>query len=49
MTIFYGARDDMDIAEPRPYWLAVKRALAIVLGIVCGAEFAVFVWLAVGD
>lgn len=44
MTIFYGARDELDIAAPRP-WQSARRLAAVVLGIICGTEFVILLWV----
>jgi len=31
MTVFYGARDELDLREPRPYWQIAKDMLGLVL------------------
>lgn len=45
MTVFYGARDDVEIAVPRPWLLVVRRIVQITLGVVCGAEFVLLLWV----
>lgn len=44
MTAFDGCRESWEAAAPRS-WLVVRRLVQIMLGIVCGSAFAI--WLLV--
>lgn len=45
MTIFYGARDELDIAAPPRPWESARRLAAVVMGIICGTEFVILLWV----
>jgi hypothetical protein len=42
--IWEGAREDWEAAPPRP-WLAARRLIAMVLGLVCGVELVILLWV----
>jgi hypothetical protein len=47
MTAFDGLRETWEAAPPRPWLLVVRRGAAIVLGIIVGAEFALFLYVVI--
>lgn len=45
MTAFDAGRESWEAAAPRPWLLVVRRLIAMVLGVVCGVEFALLLWV----
>lgn len=47
MTIFYGARDELD-NEPRPLWLVTRDAIGLALVAVNAVSWVLLLWAIFG-